>query len=109
VQVLRDPGWMLKWVGCLMICYGIFTMFYLRPYFSRTDEPAIKKRGAKKAAPAAIGWYDHPLAIFAGLLVFLPLGLFLLVRSRAIQNHIKIIMLFGVFIAVVLLVFGVLY
>ncbi len=33
VQVLRDPGWMPKWVGCLMICFGIFTMFYLKPYF----------------------------------------------------------------------------
>ena len=35
VQVVRDPGWMPKWVGCLMICFGIFTMFYLKPYFTR--------------------------------------------------------------------------
>ncbi len=35
VQVLRDPGWLLKWVGCIMINFGIFTMFYLRPYFNR--------------------------------------------------------------------------
>jgi len=47
VQVLRDPGWMPKWVGCLMICFGIFTMFYLKPYFNR--RPAS---GAKAAAPA---------------------------------------------------------
>ncbi|NJK92914.1 MAG: cytochrome c biogenesis protein ResB [Blastochloris sp.] len=31
VQILRDPGWLLKWVGCLIICLGIFSLFYLRP------------------------------------------------------------------------------
>ncbi|HYG75767.1 MAG TPA: hypothetical protein VEK08_12250 [Planctomycetota bacterium] len=41
VQVLRDPGWMPKWVGSLMICFGIFTMFYLKPYFQGRRE--IKK------------------------------------------------------------------
>jgi hypothetical protein len=58
VQVLRDPGWLLKWVGCVMICFGIFTMFYLRPYFTYRpkaialppveDEPDVKKRKKKK-------------------------------------------------------------
>ncbi len=40
VQVLRDPGWFLEWLGSLMICFGIFTMFYLKPYFRRA--PVIK-------------------------------------------------------------------
>jgi len=40
VQVLRDPGWAPKWVGCLMICFGIFTMFYLKPYFNRAKPMA---------------------------------------------------------------------
>ena len=31
LQVLYDPGWMLKWIGSLAICVGIFIMFYLRP------------------------------------------------------------------------------
>jgi hypothetical protein len=31
VQVLLDPGWFFKWTGSLMVCAGIFTMFYLRP------------------------------------------------------------------------------
>lgn len=31
LQVLYDPGWILKWIGALMISAGIFTMFYLRP------------------------------------------------------------------------------
>lgn len=31
LQVLYDPGWMLKWIGSLMICAGITVMFYLKP------------------------------------------------------------------------------
>lgn len=31
VQILFDPGWFFKWVGSLLVCTGIFTMFYLRP------------------------------------------------------------------------------
>lgn len=31
LQVLYDPGWLLKWMGSLAICVGIFIMFYLRP------------------------------------------------------------------------------
>ncbi len=31
VQILRDPGWLLKWIGSLEIVTGIFTLFYLRP------------------------------------------------------------------------------
>jgi hypothetical protein len=31
LQVLYDPGWLLKWTGSLAICCGIFIMFYLRP------------------------------------------------------------------------------
>lgn len=31
LQILRDPGWGLKWIGSLLICAGIFILFYLRP------------------------------------------------------------------------------
>ncbi len=31
VQILRDPGWTFKWVGSLLICAGVFALFYLRP------------------------------------------------------------------------------
>jgi hypothetical protein len=30
LQVLYDPGWMLKWSGSLLVVAGIFSMFYLR-------------------------------------------------------------------------------
>ena len=32
LQVLYDPGWLLKWLGSLLMCVGIFMMFYLKPY-----------------------------------------------------------------------------
>ena len=31
LQVLYDPGWILKWTGSLAICVGIFIMFYFKP------------------------------------------------------------------------------
>ncbi|MEO6052915.1 MAG: cytochrome C biogenesis protein ResB [Chthoniobacterales bacterium] len=31
LQVLYDPGWLLKWVGSLCICAGIALMFYWKP------------------------------------------------------------------------------
>ena len=40
VQILRDPGWLLKWIGSLLICAGIFTMFYLRPVKVPAERPA---------------------------------------------------------------------
>ncbi|MBI2947900.1 MAG: cytochrome c biogenesis protein ResB [Verrucomicrobia bacterium] len=32
LQVVQDPGWSLKWIGSLLVCGGIFTMFYVKPY-----------------------------------------------------------------------------
>ncbi len=52
VQILRDPGWLLKWVGSLTICIGIFTLFYLRPSpklpSGPAPAPAAKKKSPKK-------------------------------------------------------------
>jgi hypothetical protein len=36
VQVLRDPGWLLKWIGSLLVVIGVFMMFYLQPYRKQT-------------------------------------------------------------------------
>jgi hypothetical protein len=36
VQILRDPGWLFKWIGSLLIVAGVFMMFYLRPYRKQT-------------------------------------------------------------------------
>ncbi len=36
VQILRDPGWLFKWIGSLLIVTGVFMMFYLKPYRKQT-------------------------------------------------------------------------
>ncbi len=41
VQILRDPGWLLKWIGSLLIVIGVFMMFYLQPYRKQTEGEAI--------------------------------------------------------------------
>lgn len=30
VQILRDPGWLFKWTGSLILCAGLVTMFTMR-------------------------------------------------------------------------------
>lgn len=51
VQILFDPGWSLKWIGSLVICCGIFCLFYLRPaprYHSPTTRPPSFSPPAEK-------------------------------------------------------------
>jgi hypothetical protein len=43
IQILRDPGWSLKWTGSLVIVIGIFSLFYLRPY-PMDVKPKTRKR-----------------------------------------------------------------
>ena len=59
VQILRDPGWLLKWTGSLLVVVGVFMMFYLQPYRRQTEGepitltgPTPKKRN-HKAEPVA--------------------------------------------------------
>jgi hypothetical protein len=42
LQVLYDPGWLLKWIGSLGICLGIAIMFYWTPG-GRNSSPAPPK------------------------------------------------------------------
>ena len=30
--ILRDPGWLLKWIGSLLIVSGIFMLFYVKQF-----------------------------------------------------------------------------
>jgi hypothetical protein len=41
VQILRDPGWLLKWIGSLLVVIGVFMMFYLKPYRKQTEGEPI--------------------------------------------------------------------
>ena len=46
IQILRDPGWLLKWIGSLLIVCGIFLLFYVkgfrRPSRSVVPPPSLK-------------------------------------------------------------------
>ena len=58
VQILRDPGWLGKWVGSLILCAGLVTMFiFRRPTAAATataDTPtAAAKKTSKDLAPVA--------------------------------------------------------
>jgi hypothetical protein len=41
VQILRDPGWLMKWIGSLLVVIGVFMMFYLQPYRKQTEGEPI--------------------------------------------------------------------
>jgi hypothetical protein len=45
VQILRDPGWLLKWIGSLLVVIGVFMMFYLQPYRKQTEGEPITPSG----------------------------------------------------------------
>jgi hypothetical protein len=44
LQIIQDPGWLFKWIGSLILCCGIFTLFYLKP--------GSKKRATLSPDPA---------------------------------------------------------
>ncbi len=48
VQILRDPGWLLKWIGSLLVVIGVFMMFYLQPYRKQTEGEPITLNAPKE-------------------------------------------------------------
>jgi len=48
VQILRDPGWLLKWIGSLLVVIGVFMMFYLQPYRKQTEGEPITPSAQKQ-------------------------------------------------------------
>ena len=59
VQILRDPGWLLKWTGSLLVVVGVFMMFYLQPYRKQTEGEPITPTGP---IPAKRTQELHPIA-----------------------------------------------
>jgi hypothetical protein len=68
VQILRDPGWLLKWIGSLLVVIGVFMMFYLQPYRKQTEgepitptgpKPKEQKRPASAESPAVATTVQH--------------------------------------------------
>ncbi len=51
LQILRDPGWILKLAGSFCIIGGIITMFYIKPYFKGLTQERARRAAA--ASPVA--------------------------------------------------------
>ena len=49
LQVLYDPGWLLKWLGSLAICIGIALQFYWRPQASGSTASPISGRSLTRS------------------------------------------------------------
>ncbi|MCL5098386.1 MAG: cytochrome c biogenesis protein ResB [Candidatus Omnitrophica bacterium] len=43
LQVLRDPGWPLKWTGSILIIVGIITMFYIKPHLNGRQKHELRQ------------------------------------------------------------------
>ena len=52
IQILRDPGWSLKWIGSLVIVMGIFSLFYLRPFPMDGKSGGELREAMRPAKPA---------------------------------------------------------
>jgi hypothetical protein len=55
VQILRDPGWLLKWIGSSLVVIGVFMMFYLQPYRKQTEGEPITPTARNQNAEVASG------------------------------------------------------
>jgi hypothetical protein len=66
VQILRDPGWLLKWIGSLLVVIGVFMMFYLQPCRKQTEGEPITPTGSEsdeQKRPAAVGAQAAPATV----------------------------------------------
>ncbi|MDQ2918698.1 MAG: cytochrome c biogenesis protein ResB [Verrucomicrobiota bacterium] len=48
IQILRDPGWLLKWVGSLLVSSGIFMLFYVKKFRRPMAAPVVTAAVSKK-------------------------------------------------------------
>jgi hypothetical protein len=49
IQILRDPGWLFKWVGSLTFCIGVFCLFYMKPAKVKKNSQSSVKEGKSQA------------------------------------------------------------
>jgi hypothetical protein len=51
IQILRDPGWLLKWVGSLLIVTGVFLLFYVKKFRRQYATAKTKRTVSPSPAP----------------------------------------------------------
>jgi len=49
IQILRDPGWLLKWIGSLLIVTGIFMLFYVKKFRRPTKAGVVPPASRSRA------------------------------------------------------------
>jgi len=53
IQILRDPGWLLKWIGSLLVVTGVFLLFYVKKFRRQYATAKTKRMVAPSPAPEA--------------------------------------------------------
>ena len=53
LMVAHDPGGPLKYAGCLLVCFGIATMFIMRTYFFKQVPRLLRRRPSTARAPSS--------------------------------------------------------
>jgi hypothetical protein len=53
IQILRDPGWLLKWIGSLLVVTGVFLLFYVKKFRRQYATAKTKRIVAPSPAPEA--------------------------------------------------------
>jgi hypothetical protein len=53
IQILRDPGWLLKWIGSLLVVTGVFLLFYVKKFRRQYATAKTKRIIAPSSAPEA--------------------------------------------------------
>jgi hypothetical protein len=53
IQILRDPGWLLKWIGSLLIVSGVFMMFYVKKFRRQMRGDSPRLEGDAPSSPLA--------------------------------------------------------
>src|SRR5207253_168255 len=53
IQILRDPGWLLKWIGSLLVVTGVFLLFYVKKFRRQYATAKTKRIIAPSPAPEA--------------------------------------------------------
>lgn len=55
IQILRDPGWLLKWVGSLLVSSGIFMLFYVKKFRRPAAASVVRPTRAEKKKSQLVG------------------------------------------------------
>jgi hypothetical protein len=54
IQILRDPGWLAKWIGSLLIVTGVFLLFYVKKFRKPAAPISTKPASRKNKREAAL-------------------------------------------------------